>query len=245
MPKERRQAEGVSEAFYKETLNKEKKLLLNQLRFKAQISESSALLKTMHMAPERLCLDRSLTEPLVGHKNPRSSLCRTSNTVDQEGKEMLSLGPFPNFGPIPRGPQPVAPDWNEVDSRYKELQEELTKINEEIKLKSQEVSIKIKCHNPYEKSPIKPFALPSISTQAGSLVSGSGFQWSNAMSKTSYTTDYSFDGNGDYSSVDSRYPDARCTQKWGSLSKTLNSPERSLYLRTDPLKGGGKTRGRR
>jgi len=242
MPKERRQAEGLSEAFIKETLNKEKKVLLNQLRFKAQISESSALLKTMHMAPERI---RDSFEPLSTSHNTQSSFLITSTKpATNDPDEMLSIGPFPNYGLISRAPQYTTPEWKEVDSRYKELQEELNKVNEEIKVKSQEVSIKVKSRNPYERSPIKPFALPSISTQAGSLVSGSGFQWSNTMSKTSYAIDYGMDDTTDNDSVNSRYPDGRCTQKWGSLSNTLNSPERSLYLRTEPFKGG-KIRARR
>lgn len=210
-----------SEAFYREAMEREKRVILDQLKFKARLQSSSPLLRTMFMDPNKSVIG---LPKIPGEKN----LTPKINYVNDEGGNfMLSRGPLPSSIPGMYNSHNSKNDWTSTEKRYKELKNELKVIDGELESKKEFVANKLKAITSELLITSPPYALPSLSTQAGAAILGSGFQW-NGIQVTSNRTDYEW--------PEQTLSEHHSSERWGELTKGCNLPQKSLYLRCEPKK---------
>lgn len=223
--------------FWGESLAKEKKVLLDQLRDNADSIEADPYLRMMHTksssSPEHLKIpDSMLATPL-----PASPI----SLVDDKGGEfLLSRGTLPHSIPTRNGLKKESPDLKKLQMKYDELQNELNSINNAIDKKQTEIRYKLRHADSSIRATTASRRLSNKQylynpATVGSAITGYGFQWNGTLNRNSPSGFGSGPVVIDEMDRKAFSSEVRSAGVWGDMTKGLDLPQRSLYLRTEPF----------
>jgi len=252
-PPPQESSQNVGFGFYKESMAKEKKFILGQLRDNANLPEANPFTRIMHMNPDDVPIDLGRPKTVSNlpisvsdslSRSPHSNYTsrkKTDYVHDKGGEFLLTRGTLPSSIPGRYNTKHKIVDWKSLQSRHEQLQKELNEVNSLIQKKEIDMSEKMKQADPSVRSMSalnrrNNSRLLHNPMKVSSIVQGYGYQWKGTQQRQ--TSLYGLDNT----LLDTAQCETLLNQKkstatglWGELTKGCDLPQKSLYLRSEPF----------
>lgn len=199
-----------NDVFLCELINKEKSLIVEQLRQKAKLSQNPVI-RAMH-------LGRPIFQPIPDDKTMgvSRSLSQDSLVLDNGGQVLLSRGALPSSVHANYSKLPTMANWADAEARHRELSNELRKLDQSINAKEEEMRRKVE-EQGSSTNKASSIQIAALSVKPGSSVVGSAFQWQGIGQKSTVRSDYDWP-------EESRTRIPLQASKYGLLTRTCDIP---------------------